>query len=50
MSSNSERDIGDYLTGNSPNEEGTLFLPSSEGQQVPADVFCALILPASREA
>ena len=44
MSSNSERDIGDYLTGNSPNEEGTLFLPSSEGHRDPWTLFCAGIL------
>jgi hypothetical protein len=44
MSSNSERDIGDYLTDNSPNEEGTLFLPSPEGHRDPWTLFCAGIL------
>lgn len=32
MSSDSERDIGDYITDNSVTEEGTLFLPAPNGR------------------
>ena len=44
MSSNSGRDIGDYITGNSTDEDGSLFLPSPEGHTDPWALFFSGIL------
>jgi hypothetical protein len=44
MSSDSERDIGDFVTGNSTDEDGTLFLPSPEGNTDPWTLFFSGIL------
>jgi hypothetical protein len=44
MSSDSGRDIGDYVTGNSTDEDGTLFLPSPEGHTDPWARFFSGIL------
>ena len=44
MSSNSERDVGDYVTDNSREEEGTLFVPVPEGHRDPWMRLCAGIL------
>lgn len=44
MSSDSERDLGDYVTGNSTDEDGTLFLPVPEGNTDPWTLFFSGIL------
>jgi hypothetical protein len=44
MSSDPERDIGDYVTDNSQHEEGSLFLPAPEGNSDPWALFFAGIL------
>jgi hypothetical protein len=44
MSSDSGRDFGDYLTGNSTDEDGMLFLPSPEGHTDPWALFFSGIL------
>jgi len=45
MSSNSDRDLADYLTGNSPNEDGTLFLSATDGTRDPwAPFFCGILI------
>ena len=44
MSSNSGHDIGDFITGNSTDEDGTLFLPSPEGHTDPWALFFSGIL------
>ena len=56
MSSDSESDITDYVSDNSPNEEGTLFLPSPDGRLdswtlffmgILAGLFGAALVPIS---
>ena len=44
MSSDSGRDIGDFITGNSTDEDGTLFFPSPEGHTDPWALFFSGIL------
>jgi hypothetical protein len=44
MSSDSGRDFGDYVTDNSSEEEGTLFVPVPEGHRDPWMRLCAGIL------
>jgi hypothetical protein len=44
MSSDSGRDIGDYITGNSNDEDGSLFIPSPEGHTDPWALFFSGIL------
>ena len=44
MSSDSGRDFGDFVTDNSTDEDGTLFLPSPEGNGDPWALFFSGIL------
>ena len=46
MSSDSGRDLGDYITDSSPSEDGTLFLPAPEGNTDPWTLFFSGILIA----